>query len=146
MRTVALAISKTLLPGIDSSAVGTMLKDLFKQSKNTVFVTDLAHASLRAMVEKYAMGGKLVPMVVSITKFKKKRDAYVARALAVAGMASECYSFHDMNDWTASAVLIASVFRREHPDYTLATYLVAEDQVVEMTLDDLIRTSGFKEA
>jgi hypothetical protein len=144
LRAVALVISRTLVPGIEGSQLGAMLRDVFRKSKNTCFVVEELRQPIMAMMEQYSQGGcAMVSIVPKLRKYKRKQDAYLARAVEMAEASQECFAFHDLADWTNSSVMIAAAFKEMHPEYLLATYLVIDGAVIEVTLDEMKRRSGF---
>lgn len=144
MRTACLAISRTLVPGIEGTALGAMLRDVFRKAKSTCFIVDELRKPVMDMMERFSLGCSMVSVVPKLRKYKRKQDAYLARAVEMAEDSQECFAFHDMADWTNSSVMIAAAFREVHPEYLLATYLVVDGIVVEVTLEDMIRRSGYK--
>jgi hypothetical protein len=144
VRTIGLAISRTLVPGIEGTNVGAYLRDLFTRANVAVFVMPEVPKVLRAMMARYCPDAKAVPFVPRLTKYKKKADAYMARAVELCEAAQEMFAFHDNSDWTNSSVMIASTFAEVHPGYALVTYLVVDGEVLDVSLDEMKKVSGYK--
>jgi len=146
MRVVGLAISKTLEPGIEGSNAGAYLRDLFRRCSGSkvVLVMPSVHRDVRAMLARYCPECIATPMIARLSRYKRKADAYEERAVAIATECQEMFVFYDMNDWTRGPVLIADTFSRVHPGYALVTYIVVDGEVLEVSLDEMKRRSGYK--
>jgi hypothetical protein len=145
MRTVILAISRTLVPGIEGTITGAMLRDIFRKSRDTVFLVDEMRPTIRAIMDNFSGPGcKMVSVLPNLRKYRVKKEAYIERAISMSEVANECFAFHSLDDWTNSSVLIAVTFFNMHPEFMLATYLVIDGEVIEVSIDRLKEASKFK--
>jgi len=144
MRCTGLAISRTLGPGIEGTSTGAWLRDFFRKLKTAVIVVPWSSKEIVEMQCKYAPGARLIPILPNMTKYRKKAEAYRERAVELCEAAQDMHAIHDLDDWTKSAVMIADIFFNVHPGYELDTKLVVDGEIVDVSLEEMKKRSGYK--